>query len=90
MTTMTQQKPIQLHVPEGVNPSVTRFQAAVLRSALKLYIKTGMKANRAYTVTNMIAMVNKLTGQSIPTTRKYLEQALTTIEDAILHEKANG
>lgn len=38
------------------------FQAAVIKSAIGLYLRTGMKANRAYTVRNMKAMAAKITG----------------------------
>jgi hypothetical protein len=40
------------------------FQAAVIASALRLYAKTGMRANRAYTPTAMLAAAKRITGQS--------------------------
>jgi len=40
-----------------------RYTAIVLRSALKLYAKTGMKANRAYTPTKMMKTAARITGQ---------------------------
>lgn len=42
---------------------VTRFQAAVLKSALQMYVSTGMKAGRAYTPSNMMATAEKITGK---------------------------
>jgi len=44
-------------------PSVERYQAVVIRSALRLYRDTGMKANRSYTPTNMMAMASRITGR---------------------------
>ena len=42
--------------------SVSVFQYIMIAGALELYGKTGMKANRAYTPTAMIAKTNQLTG----------------------------
>ncbi len=42
---------------------VSTYQAIVLKSALKLYAKTGMKPNRAYTPTRMLALAGEITGQ---------------------------
>jgi len=39
-----------------------RYQAVVLKHALKLYRDTGMKANRLYTPKNMMAKAEKITG----------------------------
>lgn len=41
-----------------------RYQAVVLKAALKLYRDTGMKANRAYTPKNMMATASKITGET--------------------------
>jgi len=40
------------------------FQAAIVASALKMYIKTGMRANRAYTPKSMMRTATAITGQS--------------------------
>jgi len=42
---------------------VNRFVAVTLKSAIKLYKNTGMKANRAYTPTNMKRKAEELTGK---------------------------
>lgn len=42
--------------------AVPTFQIAVLKRAIKLYRDTGMKANRAYTPTNMKRTAERLTG----------------------------
>jgi hypothetical protein len=48
-----------------VGPDATRlFAATALRGAIDLYVKTGMKVNRAYTPTNMLAAAARITGQA--------------------------
>ena len=42
--------------------NINRFAIVVLASALKLYAKTGIKASRAYTPTNMLAAATRYTG----------------------------
>ena len=42
--------------------AVQVFRAKTLATALKLYAKTGMKVNRAYTPTNMLATATAITG----------------------------
>lgn len=39
-------------------------QAMVIAAALRFYSRTGYKANRAYTPSNMMKMATKITGQS--------------------------
>jgi hypothetical protein len=47
-----------------VGPDATLlFAAAALRSAINLYVKTGLKANRAYTPSNMLAAASRITGK---------------------------
>lgn len=48
-----------ISTPEGIN----RFVIITLKQALKLYDKTGMKANRAYTPKNMRLKTEQLTGK---------------------------
>lgn len=45
--------------PEQVNV----FRAITMKHALQLYAKTGMKANRAYTPTAMLAVATEYTGK---------------------------
>jgi hypothetical protein len=56
--------------PEAVNV----FACLTVASALKLYAKTGMKANRAYTPSNMLAFVERTTGQKFKR-GQYMEAA---------------
>jgi len=66
-----------------------QFQAITLARALRLYARTGMKANRAYTPSAMLATASQITGQSFPS-RAYLEaaDALTTWADRQASEAA--
>lgn len=57
--------------PEAVN----LFACIAVKHALKLYIKTGMKANRDYTPANMKAFVTRHTGKDYARSAKGLQQA---------------
>lgn len=54
--------------------AVNVYGAAVVASALRLYARTGIKANRAYTPKNMIATAAKITGKQFKA-RDYLGAA---------------
>lgn len=53
--------------------AVNVFRAKAIASALRLYAKTGMKMNRAYTPTNMLAAASEITGTKF--NRGQFEQA---------------
>ena len=55
------------------------FAIVVLASALKLYARTGMKANRAYTPTNMLKTATRYTGN------KYKRGEYMTAYDDLRH-----
>lgn len=44
--------------------AVNVYRATAISVALKFYAKTGMKINRAYTPTAMLAAANEITGHS--------------------------
>ncbi len=44
--------------------NVSVYRAMVVASALRLYAKTGMKANRAYTPKAMLATASQITGKT--------------------------
>jgi hypothetical protein len=54
--------------------AVNVFAAAAIKTALKLYAKTGMQVNRAYTPRNMIAAASRITGKTFKA-RDYLGAA---------------
>ena len=60
-----------LTTPEQIDS----FRAKVILSAVGLYLKTGMKANRMYTPANMRGAVTGYTGATYPASRKGLEKA---------------
>jgi len=67
--------------PEEINV----FVLITLKSAIKLYVKTGVKANRAYTPTNMLAKAGEILGKTYK--RGQLPLALVDLQakyDAIL------
>jgi hypothetical protein len=66
---------------------VNTFVMITLKSAIKLYIQTGMKANRAYTPTNMLAKAGELLGKTYK--RGQLQQAHDDLA-AKLEEIKNG
>lgn len=57
--------------------AVEVFRAATIASALRLYARTGMKANRAYTPKNMMAAARQILGDTAGTigARDYLGMA---------------
>ena len=60
MTSLTIQKnPDRV---KATDPEV--YRALTIASALRLYARTGIKANRAYTPKAMMAMAGKITGQT--------------------------
>ena len=54
---------------------IDHFRGTVIRSAIKLYLNTGMRVNRAYTVTAMGRAATEYTGMPYKATRKGLLQA---------------
>ena len=66
---------------------VNTFVMITLKSAIKLYIQTGMKANRAYTPTNMLRKAGELLGKTYK--RGQLQQAHDDLA-AKLEEIKNG
>jgi len=54
---------------------VNIFRAAVMASGLRLYAKTGMKPNRAYTPTAMMRAASEITGRKFQA-RAYMAAAV--------------
>lgn len=53
--------------------AVALFRAKAIAGALKLYAKTGMKANRAYTPSAMLAAAKEITGKDYRGKTKYMD-----------------
>jgi len=59
-----------------VGPDATKlFATKMIQSAIDLYLKTGIKVNRAYTPTAMLAAASRTTGKTYPRGKLGLEQA---------------
>lgn len=69
---------------------IDSFRAKVIYSAIGLYLKTGMKANRMYTPANMRAAVTQYTGTVYKVSRKGLEQAYTDLGQLIADNGGAG
>ena len=54
---------------------IDHFRLAVIRSAIKLYLNTGMRVNRHYTVSVMARCAEEYTGSTYKATKKGLRQA---------------
>lgn len=67
-------------------PQVQIVQAAVLKSAIKMYVNTGMKVNTAYTPANMLATASKITGKAYK--RGQLKAAWADLEAWLATQKA--
>ena len=60
-----------LTTPEQIDD----FRARVILSAMKLYLNTGIRVNRAYTPLAMRTVASEYTGIVYPNSRKGLERA---------------
>jgi hypothetical protein len=66
---------------------IKMFQYLTIRSAMYLYLRTGMLANKAYTPKNMRAMVTKVTGHTYQSSRKGTERAFCDLNDWIKEQE---
>lgn len=62
------------------------FAAIALKHAIRLYVRTGMKANRAYTPAAMLQTAGRHTGKTYK--RGQLQQAHDDLEVAIVSMQA--
>jgi hypothetical protein len=66
---------------------IEMYRMAVICSALKLYMKTGMKANRMYTPGNMVRQVTQKTGKTYKRGKVGMTEAFNDLEQWILDNK---
>lgn len=64
--------------------SIEMYRMTVIYSALKLYIKTGIKANSMYTPKNMLGNIEQVTGVFYPTSKKGMLKAFEDLEAWLL------
>ena len=68
--------------------SIELYRMAVIRSALKLYVKTGMKANSMYTPSNMLAAISKKSGKPYKKSKQGYAEALQDVEAWLLMHRS--
>jgi hypothetical protein len=64
--------------------SIELYRMTVIRTSLKLYIKTGIKANSMYTPKNMLGNIEQKTGVFYPTSKKGMLKAFEDLEAWLL------
>ena len=70
--------------------SIEMYRMTVIRSALKLYIKTGMKANSMYTPSNMLAAISKKSGKAYKKSKQGYAEAFEDVSNWLLmHRTVN-
>ena len=67
--------------------SIEMYRMTVIRSALKLYIKTGMKVNRMYTPGNMVQQVSQKTGKVYKRGKAGMTEALQDLETWLIDNR---
>lgn len=68
--------------------AASTYQAITLKVVIKLYAKTGMRVNRAYTPTAMLATAGKITGTTYK--RGQYDQAVAGLEAWIADNGTTG
>ena len=70
--------------------SIEMYRMTVIRSALKLYMKTGMKANSMYTPSNMLAAISKKSGKAYKKSKQGYAEAFEDISNWLaMHRTVN-
>jgi hypothetical protein len=67
--------------------SIEMYRMTVIRSALKLYMKTGMKANSMYTPSNMLAAISKKSGKAYKKSKQGYAEAFNDLEAWLLSHR---
>lgn len=62
--------------------NIELYRLIVIKSAMGLYLKCGMRVNPAYTPTNMNRIVSKLTGKTYGSSKKGVQLAY---DDLVAH-----
>jgi hypothetical protein len=60
--------------------SIEMYRMTVIRTALKLYMNTGMKANTMYTPSNMLAAISKKSGKQYKKSKQGYAEAFNDLE----------
>jgi hypothetical protein len=68
--------------------AVNVYACAAVASALRVYANSGIKMNRAYTPTNMLAFVLQQTGTKFPKTKAGYYNAAAKLMELVASERA--
>ena len=70
--------------------SIEMYRMTVIRSALKLYMNTGMKANSMYTPSNMLAAISKKSGKAYKKSKQGYAEAFEDVSNWLaMHRTVN-
>ena len=70
--------------------SIEMYRMIVIRTAMKIYLGTGMKVNRMYTPGNMVRQVTQKTGKTYKRGKVGMTEAFNDLEQWILDNKSLG
>lgn len=71
--------------------SIEMYRMTVIRSALKLYMNTGMKANSMYTPSNMLAAISKKSGKQYKKSKQGYAEAFEDVSNWLsMHRTVNN
>lgn len=70
--------------------SIEMYRMIVIRTAMKIYLGTGLKANRMYTPANMVRQVTQKTGKTYKRGKVGMTEAFNDLEQWILDNKSLG
>ena len=70
--------------------SIEMYRMIVIRTAMKIYLGTGLKVNRMYTPGNMVRAVAQKTGKAYKKGKVGMTEAFNDLEQWILDNKTLG
>ena len=66
---------------------IEMYRMTVIHSAIKLYLKTGMKVNRMYTPANMVQQVTQKTGKVYKRGKAGMTEAFNDLEAWLINNR---
>ena len=66
---------------------IEMYRMSVIHSAIKLYLKTGMKVNRMYTPANMVQQVTQKTGKVYKRGKAGMTEAFNDLEAWLINNR---
>jgi hypothetical protein len=78
-----------MNIQEFTTPhSIEMYRMIVIRGAMKIYLLTGLKANRMYTPGNMVRAVAQKTGKQYKRGKNGMTEAFNDLETWLLANRA--